>query len=135
MTWAAPVSGHSVTNFCNILQFLPSPQVNEAVAIHTIAAAHSESLTIELGGEASEEICILLCTTANGRRSAGGGFRPVDRYGHDRRADRHHRRPHQNVGGIQVPDTTKAKAVITQELIDRQASGQTILNVLNLCRA
>ena len=37
-----------------------------------------------------------------------------------------------NVGGIQIPDTTKAKAVITKELIDRQASGQTILNVINL---
>jgi iron complex outermembrane receptor protein len=37
-----------------------------------------------------------------------------------------------NVGGIQVPDTTKAKAVITQELINRQQSGQTILNVINL---
>ena len=28
-----------------------------------------------------------------------------------------------NVGGVQIPDTTKAKAVITKELIDRQASG------------
>src|SRR4051794_20192039 len=37
-----------------------------------------------------------------------------------------------NVGGVQVPDTTKAKAVITKELIERQASGQTILNVINL---
>src|SRR6476469_8554542 len=37
-----------------------------------------------------------------------------------------------NVNGIQVPDTTKAKAVITQELINRQQSGQTILNVINL---
>src|SRR3954454_3662506 len=37
-----------------------------------------------------------------------------------------------NVGGMQIPDTTKAKAVITKELIDRQASGQTILNVINL---
>jgi iron complex outermembrane receptor protein len=36
------------------------------------------------------------------------------------------------VGGIQVPDTTKAKAVVTKELIGRQASGQTILNVINL---
>src|SRR5688572_21187931 len=36
------------------------------------------------------------------------------------------------VGGIQVPDTTKAKAVINQELINRQQSGQTILNVINL---
>jgi iron complex outermembrane receptor protein len=37
-----------------------------------------------------------------------------------------------NVGGIQAPDTTKAKATITKELIDRQQSGQTILNVINL---
>jgi iron complex outermembrane receptor protein len=36
------------------------------------------------------------------------------------------------VGGFQVPDTTKAKAVITKALIDRQPSGQTILNVINL---
>src|SRR4051794_21459400 len=37
-----------------------------------------------------------------------------------------------NVGGLQVPDTTKAKAVISQELISRQQPGQTILNVVNL---
>jgi iron complex outermembrane receptor protein len=37
-----------------------------------------------------------------------------------------------NVGGIQVPDTTKAKAVISKELIGRQQPGQTILNVVNL---
>ena len=37
-----------------------------------------------------------------------------------------------NVGGYQVPDTTKAKAVISQELISRQQPGQTILNVVNL---
>ena len=36
------------------------------------------------------------------------------------------------VGGFQVPDTTKAKAVISQELIARQQPGQTILNVINL---
>jgi iron complex outermembrane receptor protein len=36
------------------------------------------------------------------------------------------------VGGIQVPDTTKAKAVIGHELISRQQPGQTVLNVLNL---
>jgi iron complex outermembrane receptor protein len=37
-----------------------------------------------------------------------------------------------DVGGFQVPDTTKAKAVIDQELIEKQAPGQTILNVINL---
>jgi iron complex outermembrane recepter protein len=37
-----------------------------------------------------------------------------------------------NVGGIQAPDTTKAKATITKELINRQQAGQTILNVINL---
>ena len=37
-----------------------------------------------------------------------------------------------NVGGVQVPDTTKAKAVISKELIEHQAAGQTILNVVNL---
>ena len=36
------------------------------------------------------------------------------------------------VGGFQVPDTTKAKAVINQELIARQQPGQTVLNVINL---
>ncbi|HZB70068.1 MAG TPA: TonB-dependent receptor plug domain-containing protein, partial [Sphingomicrobium sp.] len=37
-----------------------------------------------------------------------------------------------DVGGVQVPDTTKAKAVINQELIEKQAPGQTILNVINM---
>ena len=31
-----------------------------------------------------------------------------------------------DVGGLEVPDTTKAKAVVTQELIEQQAAGQTI---------
>ena len=38
----------------------------------------------------------------------------------------------QNVDGIAVPDTTKAKGLITQELIGKQSAGQTILNVVNL---
>ena len=36
------------------------------------------------------------------------------------------------VVGVSVPDTTKAQAVITQELIAKQAPGQTILNTINL---
>ena len=36
------------------------------------------------------------------------------------------------VGGVTVPDATKARAVITKELIDKQQPGQTILNVINL---
>ncbi|WP_188064451.1 TonB-dependent receptor [Sphingobium sp. KCTC 72723] len=36
------------------------------------------------------------------------------------------------VAGIVLPDTTKAKGVITQELIAKQGSGNTILNALNL---
>jgi iron complex outermembrane receptor protein len=36
------------------------------------------------------------------------------------------------VDGVAVPDTTKAKALITQELIEKQAPGQTILNAINL---
>ena len=36
------------------------------------------------------------------------------------------------VDGIAVPDTTKAKALITQELIAKQSPGNTILNVVNL---
>lgn len=36
------------------------------------------------------------------------------------------------VGGIQAPDTTKAKAALTQEVIGRQNPGQTILDTINL---
>ena len=36
------------------------------------------------------------------------------------------------VDGIVVPDTTKAKGLITQELIGKQSPGQTILSVVNL---
>ena len=38
----------------------------------------------------------------------------------------------QNVNGIVVPDTTKAQGVLTQELIARQAPGQSILQTVNL---
>ena len=38
----------------------------------------------------------------------------------------------QEVGGITAPDTTKAKQVITQELIGRQNPGQSILDTINL---
>jgi iron complex outermembrane receptor protein len=38
----------------------------------------------------------------------------------------------QQVEGVRVPDTTKAQAVISQELIAKQAPGQTILNTINL---
>ncbi len=36
------------------------------------------------------------------------------------------------VNGIEVPDSTKARAVINQDLIERQAPGQTIINTINL---
>ena len=36
------------------------------------------------------------------------------------------------VDGVVVPDTTKAKGLLTQELIAKQAPGQTILNTINL---
>lgn len=36
------------------------------------------------------------------------------------------------VDGFLTPDSTKAKAVLTQELIERQIPGQTILNTINL---
>jgi iron complex outermembrane receptor protein len=36
------------------------------------------------------------------------------------------------VEGIVAPDSTKARAVLTQEIIARQAPGQTILNTVNL---
>lgn len=38
----------------------------------------------------------------------------------------------QEVGGIQAPDTTKAKAALTAEVIQRQNPGQTILDTINL---
>ena len=38
----------------------------------------------------------------------------------------------QEVGGVQTPDTAKAKAVLTQEMISRQNPGQTILDTVNL---
>jgi iron complex outermembrane receptor protein len=38
----------------------------------------------------------------------------------------------QNVNGIIVPDTTKAQGVLNQELIGRQAPGQSILQTVNL---
>ncbi|HEX8467958.1 MAG TPA: TonB-dependent receptor [Allosphingosinicella sp.] len=38
----------------------------------------------------------------------------------------------QEVGGITAPDTTKAKAALTQEVIARQNPGQTILDTINL---
>ena len=37
----------------------------------------------------------------------------------------------QEVGGVQAPDTSKAKAVLTQEYIARQNPGQTILDTIN----
>jgi iron complex outermembrane recepter protein len=38
----------------------------------------------------------------------------------------------QGVEGVVIPDTGKAQQVITETLIERQAPGQTILNVINL---
>jgi iron complex outermembrane receptor protein len=37
-----------------------------------------------------------------------------------------------DVGGVQIPDATKAKQVVTQELISRSAPGQTVLDVINV---
>ena len=37
----------------------------------------------------------------------------------------------QQVGGVQAPDTPKAKAVLTQEFIARQNPGQTVLDTIN----
>ncbi|KEZ18623.1 TonB-dependent receptor [Sphingobium yanoikuyae] len=36
------------------------------------------------------------------------------------------------IAGIVLPDTTKAKGVLTQEIISKQGSGNTILNAINL---
>ncbi|MDP9415478.1 MAG: TonB-dependent receptor plug domain-containing protein, partial [Pseudomonadota bacterium] len=38
----------------------------------------------------------------------------------------------EGVEGFVVPDSTKARAVLTQEVIEHQAPGQTILNTINL---
>ena len=37
-----------------------------------------------------------------------------------------------DVGGVETPDTPKAKVVLTQEMISRATSGQTILDTINL---
>jgi iron complex outermembrane recepter protein len=37
-----------------------------------------------------------------------------------------------DVGGVQAPDATKAKAVITKELISRSGPGQTVLDTINI---
>src|SRR3546814_19650645 len=36
-----------------------------------------------------------------------------------------------DVGGVEVPETTKAKAVLTQEFIKRQVPGQTVDDIIN----
>jgi iron complex outermembrane receptor protein len=41
-------------------------------------------------------------------------------------------RGERSINGVQTPDTPKARAVITQELIERRAPGQTILDTINL---
>jgi len=41
-------------------------------------------------------------------------------------------RAYTGVDGVVVPDSTKAREIITQQLISQQSPGQTILNVLNL---
>ena len=38
----------------------------------------------------------------------------------------------QDVGGVQAPDTPKAKAVLTQEIISRSGPGQTVLDTINV---
>ena len=40
-------------------------------------------------------------------------------------------RANQGVGGVVAPDTTKAKAVLTQEFIAHQAPGQTVNDIIN----
>jgi iron complex outermembrane recepter protein len=37
----------------------------------------------------------------------------------------------EDVGGVTVPDATKPRAILTQELIGRQGAGQSILNTIN----
>lgn len=38
----------------------------------------------------------------------------------------------QDVIGVEVPDTPKAKQVLSQEIISRQAPGQTVNDIINL---
>jgi iron complex outermembrane recepter protein len=38
----------------------------------------------------------------------------------------------QGIQGVVIPDAPKTRAILTQELIDTQSSGQTILNTINL---
>ncbi len=38
----------------------------------------------------------------------------------------------EGIQGVQVPDTPKARTVISQELIQTQSAGQTVINVLNV---
>ncbi len=40
-------------------------------------------------------------------------------------------RANQGVNGVVAPDTTKAKAVLTQEFIERQSPGQTVNDIIN----
>ncbi|ALC13592.1 hypothetical protein LH20_16660 [Sphingopyxis sp. 113P3] len=40
-------------------------------------------------------------------------------------------RANQGVAGVVAPDTTKAKAVLTQEFIAHQAPGQTVNDIIN----
>ena len=38
----------------------------------------------------------------------------------------------QGVGGVKIPDSPKAKVVLTQEIIERQRPGQTVNEIINL---
>jgi len=41
-------------------------------------------------------------------------------------------RTNQSVGGVRIPDSPKAKVVLTQELIERQRPGQSVNEIINL---
>lgn len=41
-------------------------------------------------------------------------------------------RPNKGIAGVQIPDSTKAKGVLTQEFITKQTPGNTILDTINM---
>ena len=83
-----------------------------------IAAPAFELSSVHPGGHFREKICS--SSLLVGRVHAGSRFCPVDRYGRSRResivvtGSRA-----KDVGGVQTPDTPKAKVVLTQEIISR----------------
>jgi iron complex outermembrane recepter protein len=79
---------------------------------------------------------ILLCTTATAAMSASAAYgQSTGTVATEEEVETIVVTGTRNVNGVEgvvVPDTTKAKAQLTQELIKKQSPGQTILNAINL---